>query len=209
MKLTKEGYLPLERQLEASINGWYFGNIIFGGLIGILIVDPATGAMWKISEENINVKLYPDSKEGKVAMATEMYNGESAFNSGDYDQAINETTIAIGYFPEYLDGYCVRSAAYAKKGEFDKAMADANEAIKLNPDYHRGYKERAELYLTKGEFDKSLADLNKALDIKADYADALYLRGKTYVKLNKNIEAKSDFQSACKIGNSAACNQQI
>ena len=36
--------------LNASINGWYFGNIPFGGLIGLLIVDPATGAMWRLDE---------------------------------------------------------------------------------------------------------------------------------------------------------------
>lgn len=36
--------------LHTSLNGWYFGNILFGGLIGMLIVDPATGAMWKLPE---------------------------------------------------------------------------------------------------------------------------------------------------------------
>jgi hypothetical protein len=39
--------------LNASINGWYFGNIPFGGLIGLLIVDPATGAMWRLDENVI------------------------------------------------------------------------------------------------------------------------------------------------------------
>jgi hypothetical protein len=39
--------------LTADIDGWYFGNLLFGGLIGILIVDPATGAMWKLPE-NVN-----------------------------------------------------------------------------------------------------------------------------------------------------------
>lgn len=39
--------------LNASINGWYFGNILFGGLIGLLIVDPATGAMWKLDDNAI------------------------------------------------------------------------------------------------------------------------------------------------------------
>lgn len=38
--------------LEARMNGWYLGNIVFGGLIGILIVDPATGAMWSLPERN-------------------------------------------------------------------------------------------------------------------------------------------------------------
>jgi hypothetical protein len=36
--------------LTAKIDGWYFGNILFGGLIGLLIVDPATGAMWSLKD---------------------------------------------------------------------------------------------------------------------------------------------------------------
>lgn len=209
VKLTKEGYLPQEHQVDSSINGWYFGNIVFGGLLGILIIDPATGAMWKIYDDNINAKLYPDNKEGRIAMATEKYNGEEPFKNNDYDQAISDTTTAIGYYPEYVDAYCLRSAAFAKKGELEKAMNDANKAIELKPDQPRGYKERAELYTTKGEFDNALTDLNKAISLKADYADALFVRGKTNIKLNKSVEAKTDMQSACKMGNSSACNYQF
>ena len=40
--------------LNASINGWYFGNLLFGGIIGLLIVDPATGAMWKMDENIVS-----------------------------------------------------------------------------------------------------------------------------------------------------------
>ncbi|MBU3666164.1 MAG: hypothetical protein FGM15_09880 [Chthoniobacterales bacterium] len=36
--------------LTAKIDGWYFGNILLGGLIGMLIVDPATGAMWALND---------------------------------------------------------------------------------------------------------------------------------------------------------------
>jgi hypothetical protein len=36
--------------LNAKLDGWYFGNILFGGLIGLLIVDPATGSMWSLSD---------------------------------------------------------------------------------------------------------------------------------------------------------------
>ena len=35
---------------NASINGWYFGNLLFGHIIGMLIVDPATGAMWRLDD---------------------------------------------------------------------------------------------------------------------------------------------------------------
>lgn len=38
---------------NASICGWYFANILFGGIIGLLIVDPATGAMWRLDDNVI------------------------------------------------------------------------------------------------------------------------------------------------------------
>ena len=37
--------------LDSSLNGWYWGNLLFGGLIGFFIVDPATGAMWRLPKE--------------------------------------------------------------------------------------------------------------------------------------------------------------
>lgn len=49
----KEGYELTKADMPSSLNGWYWGNIVFGGLIGILIVDPATGAMWKLEEAKI------------------------------------------------------------------------------------------------------------------------------------------------------------
>jgi hypothetical protein len=39
------------------VDGWYFGNLLFGGLIGLLIVDPATGAMYKLEPNEINCNL--------------------------------------------------------------------------------------------------------------------------------------------------------
>jgi len=48
----KPGYQAATTPLNAGINGWYFGNILLGGLIGMLIIDPATGAMWKLPPTN-------------------------------------------------------------------------------------------------------------------------------------------------------------
>lgn len=62
VRFTKAGYSPAERVIESSIDGWYWGNIIFGGLIGLLIVDPLTGAMFEIDESYISTTLStPDS----------------------------------------------------------------------------------------------------------------------------------------------------
>ena len=48
IKLTKEGYSPKTYTLKSSIDGWYFGNLLFGGLIGMIIIDPLTGAMYNL-----------------------------------------------------------------------------------------------------------------------------------------------------------------
>jgi hypothetical protein len=53
VEFSKKGGSTQTVPLTADIDGWYFGNILFGGLIGLLIVDPATGAMWKLPE-NVN-----------------------------------------------------------------------------------------------------------------------------------------------------------
>lgn len=54
VKLTMDGYGEKVIPVECKLNGWYIGNIVFGGLIGILIVDPVTGAMYKLDTEYIN-----------------------------------------------------------------------------------------------------------------------------------------------------------
>ena len=46
--LSEEGEEVSVIPLHARLDGWYVGNILFGGFIGWLIVDPATGAMWKL-----------------------------------------------------------------------------------------------------------------------------------------------------------------
>jgi len=58
VRFTKDGFQPREIQVRGAVNGWYFGNIIFGGLIGLLAVDPATGAMYT---------LKPDAVEGTLS----------------------------------------------------------------------------------------------------------------------------------------------
>jgi len=68
----KPGYEPQMAVIEKQLDGWYIGNILFGGFIGFLIVDPATGAMWKLPN-SVNVTLAEktsafiiDGKELKV-----------------------------------------------------------------------------------------------------------------------------------------------
>ena len=57
ISLSNAGYEPKTINLECKINGWYFGNILIGGVLGMLIIDPATGAMYKLDTKNIKENL--------------------------------------------------------------------------------------------------------------------------------------------------------
>jgi len=57
VKLTLDGYAEKTIPVNCTLNGWYFGNIIFGGLIGLLIVDPSTGAMYRLETNYIDATL--------------------------------------------------------------------------------------------------------------------------------------------------------
>ncbi|MCM2973399.1 hypothetical protein [Larsenimonas suaedae] len=58
VELKKEGYAPRTVDLTTSANGWYIGgNILFGGLIGWLIVDPFNGGMYTLSPDEVDADL--------------------------------------------------------------------------------------------------------------------------------------------------------
>lgn len=59
--IAKTGYDTKTFYIYPQLDGWYIGNILLGGLIGMLIVDPISGAMFKIAETdlNYNEKLQP------------------------------------------------------------------------------------------------------------------------------------------------------
>ncbi|WP_438437384.1 hypothetical protein [Kluyvera sichuanensis] len=55
---SKEGYTPSTLPIKHSANGWYIGgNLLFGGLIGYLLVDPFNGGMYSLKPKEPNVTL--------------------------------------------------------------------------------------------------------------------------------------------------------
>ena len=47
---SKAGYTDQTITVKAEMSGWYWGNLLFGGLVGLLIVDPISGKMWKLPD---------------------------------------------------------------------------------------------------------------------------------------------------------------
>ncbi|TXJ01737.1 MAG: hypothetical protein E6Q26_06515 [Acinetobacter sp.] len=57
VKFSKAGYQTQTVAVTGTVNGWYVANLIFGGVIGLLIVDPITGAMYTLSPKDVVATL--------------------------------------------------------------------------------------------------------------------------------------------------------
>jgi len=56
VKVELEGYKPYEIQITKSVTGWVWGNVLFGGLIG-LAVDAISGGLYKLKPDQIMAQL--------------------------------------------------------------------------------------------------------------------------------------------------------
>lgn len=59
IEIKKDGYRTQIHTVSGSLDGWYIANILLGGLVGMLVVDPASGAMYKIKDQQIDARLAP------------------------------------------------------------------------------------------------------------------------------------------------------
>ena len=54
--IAADGYAPADLTLTRSTSGWVWGNIIFGGIIG-LAVDAMTGGLYNLTPEQLTTTL--------------------------------------------------------------------------------------------------------------------------------------------------------
>ena len=69
ISIELDGYEEYETTLTRKVSGWVWGNIVFGGLIG-LVVDASTGGMYELTPEQLEADLknknisYADTDKG-------------------------------------------------------------------------------------------------------------------------------------------------
>lgn len=93
VEIAKEGYETKTLMISSSINGgWYIaGNFFVGGFLGWLIIDPASGAMWKLEPESINVTLEESlTKESSPSGSLDTKDGLVIVSRKDIDDDVFE-----------------------------------------------------------------------------------------------------------------------
>ncbi len=61
--VSLKGYKPQTFLLPMKIDKWYLSNILFANFLGLLIIDPITGAMWEPAFNKVFMKLEPEVQD--------------------------------------------------------------------------------------------------------------------------------------------------
>jgi hypothetical protein len=64
LQISKEGYKNGYVMLEESLDAWYAGNLLFGGVIG-LVLDPLSGKAYDVEPEQVDYWLVKEGESGE------------------------------------------------------------------------------------------------------------------------------------------------
>ena len=64
VRIELSGYEPYEMTLTPHLSGWAFGNIVFGGFIG-LAVDAISGGLYQLTTDQITAEM----RKGDIALS--------------------------------------------------------------------------------------------------------------------------------------------
>jgi tetratricopeptide (TPR) repeat protein len=124
--------------------------------------------------DNVRIRFLrwvPQAEYGQVAQSYRR-RGNTYYERGDYDRAIDDYTQAIRLEPNNGQHYGNRGVAYRDKGDYDRAIADFTQWIRLDPNNANAYRWRGRAYFQKGNFTHARTDVNRALQINPNHEQA-------------------------------------
>lgn len=71
VKIELKGYQPYEIILSHQLSGWVFGNLVYGGVLG-LAVDAISGGLYKLTPDQVQVEMQKENL-GLAPKSDELY----------------------------------------------------------------------------------------------------------------------------------------
>ncbi|MCX8175350.1 MAG: tetratricopeptide repeat protein [Candidatus Micrarchaeota archaeon] len=124
---------------------------------------------------------------------TYYHRGNTYYEKGDYERAIEAYNTAIILNPTFSEAYFNRGLCYYNLKNFEKAISDYTKAAELDPKNPVIYNNRGDAYYRKQDFNAAIEDYDRALAINPKYLKAFYNRGLAYACLQDYEKAVEDF----------------
>jgi len=123
LTFEKEGYKTLTLPFTTTINGWFWGNIAVGGLLGST-TDGLSGAVYEYAPSQYNITLTPTDKTIANNPETIKRNEIKSFIISGYNNIISELNYKNGeYVKSLLEMLNVSKEKYNESVEKIKSLS--------------------------------------------------------------------------------------
>ena len=140
---------------------------------------------------------------GKTSKSDQLKAADAAFDSEDYEKAVQlyQAAIAAGKSKgdELVYLYARLGLSYDSLDRFDEAIAAYQKALEIDPKAHEVWVNLGVAYRLKGNYDQAITSYQKALAINPNYAEAHSSLGTLYILQGKPQEAVGKFETAIKL----------
>ncbi|MFA6328749.1 MAG: tetratricopeptide repeat protein [Candidatus Micrarchaeia archaeon] len=133
---------------------------------------------------------------------TYYHRGNTLYEKGDYEKAIEAYNTAIILNPTFSEAYFNRGLCHYNLKNFDKGIADYAKSAELDPKNPVIYNNRGDAYYRKQQFNEAIEDYERALTLNPKYLKAFYNRGLAYACLQDYEKAVEDFTEVIKLNSS-------
>jgi Flp pilus assembly protein TadD len=194
---------PGEHFLLASVP--FYTNVLPSSY---MVGDDSTVVMFPKSDmlgvESIGpgtIKIIASAHIAQIDGGDIVTNADTLLMAGKLDEAEKEYTRAIQRNPFLGVAYGNRSIVLLMKGRIQDAYQDSSKALSLLPDSPLAYAHVAQCHQLFGRLDESLTNYTKAISLAGTNMPSLvYERGVVLTKLNRMVDARTDFDQAVLLG---------
>ena len=124
---------------------------------------------------------------------------EAGYHRGEYQDAIENYSMAILLDPEDALLYYSRGVANHELHRREKALSDYTEATHKDPSYPDAYAARGLVNYEMERYTEALGDYNRAIEPAPHNEEAYYHRGRVYDQLEEYEEALEDYDIAIEL----------
>jgi Flp pilus assembly protein TadD len=156
----------------------------------------------------ICVQFAPNSASAQTAETAEQNTQQikmlydkatTAYNKGDFQQAISDFTQVITINPNNAEAYNNRGTAYDGIKDYSSAIRDFTQAITINPNYAMAYSNRGASHSKLKDYSSAIRDFTRTIAINSNYAAAYNNRSVAYVLKGDYHSATLDARKACSL----------
>ena len=126
--------------------------------------------------------------------------GNAYVQSGNYEDAVKDSTQAIATDSNYADAYYSRGHVLGRLGKHEQAINDFTQALLLNPKNANAYADRGVAHGILGQHALAISDFTQAITLNPNFAGGYYNRAIGYFAEKKCSEARKDVRQAQDLG---------